>query len=136
MRIIPTKVHGVLDYLYGLVALAAPWLFGFARGGAETWVFIAVGVVAFVYSIATNYELGVIPLLSMGKHLVLDAVMGVFLVVSPWLFGFADYVWLPHVIFGVIPLATSLLTNPRPAQFVPRTEQQENHDESPHRQDT
>lgn len=30
MRFIPTKIHGVLDYIAGLALIAAPWLFGFA----------------------------------------------------------------------------------------------------------
>jgi hypothetical protein len=36
MRMIPTRVHGVLDYLVGALLVAAPWLFDFNRGGAET----------------------------------------------------------------------------------------------------
>ncbi len=41
MRSIPTRVHGVLDYLVGLLLIGAPWLLGFERGGAETWVITA-----------------------------------------------------------------------------------------------
>jgi hypothetical protein len=36
MRFIPTRIHGMMDYAMGLLLIAAPWLFGFARGGAET----------------------------------------------------------------------------------------------------
>src|SRR5690606_42051423 len=43
MRAIPTRIHGVLDYSFGLLAAAAPWLFGFAAGGAETWVLVGAG---------------------------------------------------------------------------------------------
>jgi len=36
MRVIETKTHGYMDYLMGVLLIAAPWLFDFARGGAET----------------------------------------------------------------------------------------------------
>ena len=30
MRFIPTHVHGMMDYLTGVILIAVPWLFGFA----------------------------------------------------------------------------------------------------------
>ncbi len=44
MRFIPTRLHGVLDYLVGTLLIAAPWLLNFNRGGAETWVPVILGV--------------------------------------------------------------------------------------------
>ena len=38
MRFIPTKVHGVLDYLVGAALIVAPWLFGFAGMGGPAVV--------------------------------------------------------------------------------------------------
>ncbi len=37
MRFLPTRVHGVIDYLWGVALIATPWLFGFANGGAAQW---------------------------------------------------------------------------------------------------
>ncbi len=36
---------------------------------------------------------------------------GALLALSPWLFGFADDVWLPHLIFGILEIGASLLTH-------------------------
>ncbi len=45
MRFIPTKVHGILDYVVGIALIAAPWLFGFAgMGGAPVVIPIVLGV--------------------------------------------------------------------------------------------
>lgn len=33
MRLLPTKVHGLLDYLGGAVLIASPRLFGFSEVG-------------------------------------------------------------------------------------------------------
>src|SRR4051794_6793108 len=41
--LLPTRIHGVMDYLMGVLLIAAPWLLGFSRGGAETWVPVLLG---------------------------------------------------------------------------------------------
>ncbi len=43
MRIIPTKIHGILDYIVAMALIAAPWVFGFANNDAETWVPVIAG---------------------------------------------------------------------------------------------
>jgi len=110
MRFIGTKTHGYLDYLMGALLIAAPWLFDFAAGGAETWIPVVLGAGVILYSLMTDYELGVIHRISMRTHLLLDLVGGALLVVSPWLFGFADYVWEPHLIFGLLEMGAALCT--------------------------
>lgn len=110
MRFIPTKVHGIMDYLMGLVLIASPWIFNFHRGGAETYVPVILGAGVILYSILTNYEMGVVKKLSMPAHLGMDLIGGIFLAISPWLFGFADYVYLPHLIFGILEIGASLMT--------------------------
>jgi hypothetical protein len=110
MRFIPTRVHGMMDYLVGILLIAAPWLFNFDRGGAETWVPVLLGASAIVYSLFTDYELGMVRRLSMPTHLMLDLGSGILLALSPWLFGFSEYVWEPHLIVGLIEIGTSLMT--------------------------
>ena len=110
MRVIPTRVHGMLDYLVGALLIAAPWLFDFNRDGAETWVPVILGAGVILYSLFTDYELGAVRRLPMPTHLMLDLGGGVLLALSPWLFGFSDYVWAPHLIVGLIEIGTSLMT--------------------------
>lgn len=59
MRWIGTKTHGYLDYIMGMLLIAAPWIFGFARDGAETWVPVILGAGVILYSLLTDYELGI-----------------------------------------------------------------------------
>lgn len=114
MRFISTKTHGVVDYLMGLLLIAAPWLLDFAAGGAETWVPVILGASALVYSLLTNYELGLVKSIPMPTHLMLDLVSGIFLAASPWLFGFADVVYLPHLILGILEIGAALMTQKVP----------------------
>lgn len=115
MRFLPTKIHGVLDYSMGLLLIVAPWIFGFANGGAAQWVPIILGAGAILYSLMTNYELGIARVISMPGHLTLDFICGAFLAVSPWLFGFSDYVYLPHLILGLLEMGAALSTKTTPS---------------------
>ena len=116
MRFIPTKVHGVMDYLMGILLIASPWLLEFNRGGMETWIPVILGVGVIVYSVMTDYELGFTRTLSMPTHLTLDLVSGILLAASPWIFGFADYVYMPHVVLGIIEIGASLMTKKVPSK--------------------
>lgn len=110
MRFIDTKTHGYLDYLVGILLIASPWLFGFHRGSAETWIPVILGISAIVYSLLTDYEMGVYGMISMRAHLILDAASGILLATSPWLFGFSDYVWQPHLVLGILEIGAASFT--------------------------
>ena len=114
MKIISTRAHGIMDYLMGVLLIAAPWLFGFARGGAETWIPVILGLSAIGYSLFTDYELGVSRSIPMKTHLALDIASGIFLALSPWIFGFSDYVYIPHLILGIAEVGAGIMTNPTP----------------------
>jgi hypothetical protein len=114
MRFIPTKVHGFLDYSVGAFVAASPWILGFAAGGAETWVPFVLGISSILYSLITDYELGVSKVLSMGSHLALDLSSGILLAASPWLFGFANELYLPHLVMGLFEIVASLTTKKKP----------------------
>lgn len=115
MRFIPTRIHGIVDYLVGIILIAAPWLLDFNRGGAETWVPVFVGAMALLQTIITDFEVGLVRKLPMKTHLSMDLFMGLFLALSPWLFGFADFIAWPHVLFGVFFILSSLTTHTAPA---------------------
>lgn len=112
-RFIPPYVHGILDYLVGALLIAMPWLFGFAQGGAETWVPVIVGAGAILYSLFTDYPLGVVRRLPLSRHLILDGLGGFFLFVSPFLFGFGNEVLDPFLIFGALEIGVAIFTRPR-----------------------
>jgi hypothetical protein len=113
MRIVTTRVHGIVDYLSAAVLIAAPYLLGFATGGVEQWLPMGLGSFVLLYSLATRYEYGAAGLISIPAHLGLDALVGVILIASPWLFGFAHLVFWPHVIVGGLSLLMSLVTRTR-----------------------
>jgi hypothetical protein len=114
MRFIPSRVHAVLDYLVGLLLIVAPFVGGFPDAGVGTWLPVVLGAGVIGYSLFTDYELSVSRVIPLPAHLGLDMGGGAILAVSPWLFGFADRVWLPHVIVGLVEIGTALMTSTVP----------------------
>lgn len=106
---INTRIHGYLDYMMGLLLIVAPWVFNLPEGAATTLPII-LGAGTIVYSLITDYELGLLKVLSMKVHLGIDLAAGILLIAAPWLFGFADEVIWPFVILGLIEVGASLMT--------------------------
>ena len=115
MRFVPTRVHGMLDYLVGALLVIVPLVVSSPGSGARFRVPAALGAGAIVYALATDYELGVVRLLPMPAHLALDALSGVLLAASPWLFGFADRVRAPHLLAGLFEIAAAAVTRTTPS---------------------
>lgn len=112
MHFIPSRIHGMLDYLIGLLLILSPRLFGFHTGGAEEKLPVLFGVAALGYSLATRYELGLFKVLSFRRHLTFDFFGGILLAISPWLLGFSDRAWAPHLVFGLLAVGAAVVTIP------------------------
>ena len=117
---LPTRVHGILDYVVSLFLLASPWLLDFHQSGTATWVVIVLGGGAILYSLFTDYDAGVVKQIPMPVHLALDAFSGALLAVSPWLFGFTETTWKPHLVLGLLEIGVVLLSRRRPPYREPR----------------
>lgn len=118
MKFITTYVHGYLDYIVGIALILAPWIFAFsAVGGAAVTLPIVLGIALIVYSFFTNYELGLVKVLPMTAHLVIDFIAAAFLALSPWIFGFSAgpaNSWVPHLVVGIVVILVVLTTQTRP----------------------
>ncbi|RYY59180.1 MAG: hypothetical protein EOO05_14095 [Chitinophagaceae bacterium] len=119
MRIIPSSIHGVLDFVVSIFVIASPWLLGFHDNSAQTWVPVTLGIATIFYSLFTRYELGAVRVIDMRTHLTLDFLSAVVLLTSPWLFGFDQRVYIPHVVIGITELLVTLLSKTKSRAFNP-----------------
>ena len=128
IRFFPTAGHGIFDYVGAIGLIASPFIFGFfSMGGIAVILPIVLGAGLLLYSLLTNYELGIpaLRVIPMPVHLVVDFVASALLAVAPFLFGYSNQglnVWLPQVIAGVAVMLLVLVsqTDPQPAVRVVR----------------
>jgi hypothetical protein len=107
---IPRRIHAIIDYLVGVSLVLAPFVLGFADGGNAQWVTIGFGLVAVLYSLLTDYELGLVGLFSYRNHLVVDILFALALIAAPWALAFHETVWWPHFAVGVTGLLVVALS--------------------------
>ena len=113
MRFISTKIHGILDYLTGIILITLPWFYGF--GGPAQMVLVWAGILIIGMALLTKYEYGLLKKVPMEIHLVVDAIIGFFLLMSPWLFAFAHVALGPHLLFGFLGIGAALFSKVEPA---------------------
>lgn len=99
MRRLPTKWHGLLDYLVSALVIALPFLAGWQSGAR--WWFVALGCLGVGYSLITDYEWGAVRLLPMPMHLILDAAFGVAMLMLAATLDLGASAWAPAVIGGL-----------------------------------
>ncbi|KQR71190.1 hypothetical protein ASF92_07325 [Pedobacter sp. Leaf176] len=90
--------------------IVLPFVLGFAEIIPAAICFFIASASTLVLSLFTNYELGIWKRLPMTFHLDMDMVLGLCLAISPWLFGFHEQVFLPHVIMGLFAIVSGLIT--------------------------
>jgi hypothetical protein len=86
---IPPFVHGVLDYGLAALLIAAPFLFAF-DADAATAVAIVAGVLVLVIGACTAWTTGIIKSIPVQAHVMLDYILAILLIASPFVFGFDD----------------------------------------------
>jgi hypothetical protein len=120
LRFIPTRVHGILDYVNGSVLLTAPELLRTKDEPRAALVSRLAGGGATASTLMTDFELGAVKAIPMPIHLTLDAVTGALLVGAPWLLGYAKggpRYWLPHALVGTAEVLAAAATKTEPAYY-------------------
>lgn len=115
MGFISTKAHTIIGLLVGVILVFAPSIFGFTDNSAASIVPIVVGIFIVLNELITTSPYSPFKLVPMKAHIVVDVITGLFLAVSPWLFGFMDgdqpSQWVPHLVVGILVMGYALMTS-------------------------
>ncbi len=114
MKLFSTRMHGVLDYLTAGTLLTLPRALGWSQGVTRLLTNAGIGTIG--YSLLTRYELGLVKMLPMQGHLILDAMSGAMLCGAPLLFPDEDTsVKGALVALGLFELTAALTTETEPS---------------------
>lgn len=97
---ISLNAHALLDGLLLGLMLVAPWLYGYTQYEEATQYSVGLFVIGMGLNVVTNYPLGLLRLLPMQWHRMVEFTSPMIFIVIPWLF-FADAGIMPLIATGV-----------------------------------
>lgn len=112
IRFITRRIHAYLDYPVALSLIAMPFVLGLgASNPLAKWLAVATGVAAFLLTILTDHELGVIRVLPYWFHVAVDRLVGFIFIAAPFALGFTGFDALYYWVNGGAVLLVTLVLN-------------------------
>lgn len=101
-RFITKSIHAYLDYPVAVGLIAMPFLFGLGEGSPLAfWLSLVTGVAAFILTLLTDHNLGVLRVLPYKFHLAIDSIVGVVFVIVPLALRFTGLEFWYYVALGL-----------------------------------
>jgi len=99
MRFVTKTIHAYLDYPVAILLIGLPFLLGLGQSNELALIVSPiVGVAAFLLTVFTDHQLGLVKVLPYKVHLAVDLLVGLAFLVLPFAAGFsvldAAYYWL------------------------------------------
>lgn len=88
-RFVTQKIHAFIDYPVAIALIAMPFVLSLgASSPLAFWLSLVTGVAAFVLTLLTDHETGVIRVLPYRLHLAVDLMVGLVFAAAPTVLGF------------------------------------------------
>ena len=99
MKFVTKKIHAFLDYPVAIALIGLPFLLGLGESNPMAFqLSLATGIAAFILTVLTDHELGLIRVVPYRVHLIVDFLVGLVFVLAPFIFSFegldAYYYWI------------------------------------------
>lgn len=98
-RFVTRTVHAYLDYPVAISLMVMPFILGLGNSHPLAfWLSVLTGAAAFILTLLTDHETGVLRVIPYSLHLAVDAFVGVAFVLASIVFAFSGidslYYWL------------------------------------------
>jgi len=102
MKLITKKIHAFLDYPVAIALIALPFLLNLGTSNPlALQLSVATGIAAFVLTLLTDHETGLLKVVPYRFHLIVDFMVALVFLAAPFIFGFegldAYYYWINGV---------------------------------------
>jgi hypothetical protein len=112
IRFVTRTVHAYLDYPVALALIGLPFVLGLGDANPiAKWLSVATGVAAFILTLLTEHETGVIRILPYPFHVAVDRLVGAVFIAAPFVFGFSGLDALYYWGFGATVLIVTFILN-------------------------
>jgi hypothetical protein len=112
---VSTAVYGFFNYALALTMIGSPWLFGFSHlHGAALFMPLYLGWLQLIMAIFSKHEWGFIKVFPVSMHCFIDAVVGSFLLASPFVYDYYPQIFWPQFIFGLLLFLLGIFTKSSP----------------------
>jgi hypothetical protein len=98
-RAIGPLFHGVIDYLLVIILAVGPGVAGFH--GKQQYFCYVLAAVHFLLTVVTRFPLGAAKVIAFPMHGAIELVVGVLLVILPWLANFSAGVLSRNFFVGI-----------------------------------
>lgn len=117
IRFLPQHIHGALDYVVAVTLIVVPFILNLRQDSEFAhWLSVAAGVGLFLYSLATDYSVGVVSAISIRQHLALDFMAGALFVILAVVAGFETEAAVFYGVIGAAVLAVVAVTDLGPSR--------------------
>ena len=115
MKILNSKIHGILDYAVVVAFAVAPAVVGLA--GLPATISYALAAIHLLLTLVTAFPLGVAKIVPLRVHGAIEFVVSLALVALPWLLNFSSDATARvfYVVAGILIFAVWLITDYRGA---------------------
>jgi hypothetical protein len=112
---IPITLYGVLTYLISFTLIASPWLFGLIHVSSAAFLLpLYIGWLQLILCIFVDNETGFVKQFPIQMHMVVLAIMGFILMVSPWVYSFSSKAFWPQLLLGALLIFLANFTKKSP----------------------
>jgi hypothetical protein len=115
---ISKSFYGVINYVGAILLMTSPWfLFDhnhIGPGRAAFFLPLVFGWLQLIMAFFSNSSHGVIKVFPMQMHHILDVLGGSFLLMSPFVFTYSQYVFWPQFLLGSLFFLAGIFTKGSP----------------------
>lgn len=116
IRFVTKTIHAYVDYPEAIGLMTLPFILGIGAGNAWAhWISPATGMAAFILTILTDHQTGLIRIIPYWLHVAVDRLVAAVFLIVPFVFamhGLDAYYYWANAIAGL--LVTTVLNAPEP----------------------
>lgn len=110
MKLINSKMHGILDYVLVFMLSITSFIFNFEEDSIHCRLLMITGLLVLLVSLLTDFEFFLVKIFPFKTHLMLDILLGIFLATSPFFFNLTGFSIVPHITLGILIISLGIAT--------------------------